>query len=113
MKPFKLLYVYILRCTDNSYYAGITNNTEIRVEQHNQGADPAAYTYSRRPVELVYVEYFSDFRQAIAREKQIKGWTRKKKEALIEQNSEMLRELSACKNETSHLFFKKEGKSGK
>ncbi|MDB5284862.1 MAG: hypothetical protein JWO06_3937 [Bacteroidota bacterium] len=80
----------------------------MRLAQHNQGEDSASYTYSRRPVDLVYVEYFADFNQAIAREKQIKGWSRKKKEALIEENWEKLKEFSACKNETWSGFYKED-----
>jgi len=89
-----MLYVYILKCTDNSYYTGVTNNLEIRFYQHNEGIDKTCFTYSRRPLELVYFEIIDDNVAAIKREKQIKGWTRAKKEALIEQNWEKLNELS-------------------
>ena len=90
----KLYYVYILKCSDSSYYTGFTNNVDLRVMQHNEGLTHSAYTYSRRPVELVWVEMFTDPNQAIAMEKQIKGWSRRKKEALIAQDWDKLVEFS-------------------
>jgi len=100
-------YVYILRCSDSSYYTGITNNLEIRLNQHHSGYNKQAYTYKRRPVELVFHEEFQQVEQAIAFEKQLKGWTRKKKEALIKKEWKKLKDLAACKNETSFKNFKK------
>ncbi|MBS1528635.1 MAG: GIY-YIG nuclease family protein [Bacteroidetes bacterium] len=76
-------FVYILRCADNSYYTGVTNNMERRLYEHENGLEPGSYTFKRRPVKLVYCERFSDINQAIAFEKQVKGWRRAKKEALI------------------------------
>ena len=104
----KFLYVYILKCADESYYVGVTNDVELRLAQHNSGRSETAYTNSRLPVELVYVEQYQDYNQAIAREKQIKGWSRAKKEALIRENWDKLRTLAECKNETSHLKRKAE-----
>ncbi|MFH0814930.1 MAG: GIY-YIG nuclease family protein [Candidatus Falkowbacteria bacterium] len=80
---YKYYYVYILRCSDGSYYTGVTNNINHRINQHNDGQKTFCYTYSRRPVVLVYYEEFVDVDKAIAREKQLKGWRREKKEALI------------------------------
>ena len=79
---------------------------EVRLEEHNAGISVKAYTFNRRPVMLKYWEYFAEFDQAIAREKQLKGWTRKKKEALIEENWGRLKELSECKNETGHKYYR-------
>ena len=76
-------WVYIVQCRDASYYIGITNDTERRVAEHNQGLDPHCYTFMRRPVCLVYASEFHDPNDAIRFEKQIKGWSRKKKHALI------------------------------
>ena len=76
-------FVYILRCADASYYVGVTNNVERRLEEHRQALDPRSYTAQRLPVELVYAEWYHYILQAIAREKQLKGWSRKKKEALM------------------------------
>jgi putative endonuclease len=83
--------VYIVECKDWSYYTGITNDLEKRLWEHNTGQDDNSYTYSRRPVELKYFETFTDISQAIAREKQLKGWSRKKKQPLIAQNFEKLK----------------------
>ena len=79
----KIYYVYILLCSDNSFYIGVTNNLELRVAQHEVGLHSSSYTYPRRPVRLVYFESFDNINTAILREKQLKGWSRKKKLALI------------------------------
>lgn len=76
-------YVYILKCADGSYYTGSTNNLERRVWEHEQGFNPTAYTYKRRPVTLVWAQEVESRLAALAFEKQIKGWSRAKKEALI------------------------------
>ncbi|MBA2610636.1 MAG: GIY-YIG nuclease family protein [Bacteroidetes bacterium] len=94
------LSVYILSCSDNSYYVGVTNNVSIRFEQHNEGLDPSCYRYKRRPIELLWRNKFQSTLEAIKWEKKIKGWTRKKKEALIEGKFEVLAQLAECKNET-------------
>lgn len=94
----KYLYVYILKCQDESYYTGVTNNLEQRLIQHNEGINPDCYTFSRRPVVLVFNEYFSDYNQAIAFEKKVKKWSRVKKEALIEGDWTKLKNLSKCMN---------------
>lgn len=98
-------YVYILKCSDDSYYTGVTNNLNKRINQHNLGVDITSYTYKRRPLQLAYFELFKDIEQAIAFEKQIKGWSRKKKEALIKNNWQRIKEYSACNNDTSHKHF--------
>ena len=99
-------YVYIVKCSDGSYYTGVTNNLQRRISEHDAGIDIECYTFKRRPVELVYSAYFFDVRYAIDREKQIKRWSRKKKEALIAENITSLHEHAKCKNETSHVFHK-------
>jgi putative endonuclease len=101
------MYVYILECSDNSYYVGVTNDVEARVEEHNSGLDKASYTHSRRPVKLVYEKLFFNPLDAIEYEKKLKGWSRAKKQALIENNIEKLKELSECGNKTSHKHYKK------
>ena len=99
MKIEHTYYVYIVKCKDWSYYIGITNDLEKRLWEHNTGQDENSYTYSRKPVELKYYEVFTDVNQAIAREKQLKGWSRKKKQALIAQNIDKLKELAKSKNQ--------------
>ena len=98
MKIEHTYYVYILECKDWSYYIGICNDIERRLWEHNTGQDENSYTYSRRPVELKYIETFTEVNQAIAREKQLKGWSRKKKQALIAENFDKLKELSKSKS---------------
>ena len=89
-----MYHVYILLCNDGKYYTGVTNNIEIRLLQHQQGYDPKAFTYKRRPVKLVFNQIFKDIDQAIAFEKQVKGWRREKKEAIINGDWDTLPELS-------------------
>ncbi|MBI5412887.1 GIY-YIG nuclease family protein [Candidatus Peregrinibacteria bacterium] len=69
-------WVYILECSDKSFYTGVCNNIERRYAEHEAGENESCYTSSRLPVKVVYCE-------EIEREKQIKGWSRAKKEALI------------------------------
>ncbi|MDZ4844216.1 MAG: GIY-YIG nuclease family protein [Chitinophagales bacterium] len=103
----KVMYVYIVKCADQSYYTGVTNDIERRLAEHNSGEDENAYIYHRRPVELVFCEMLNNPNEAIELEKQIKGWTRKKKEALIQRNWSRLKELAVCKNFTSHKYYSK------
>jgi len=93
----KKYYVYILLCKDNSYYTGITNNIEKRIVEHNHSPNKTSYTYSRRPVKIVFYETFQNPNDAILWEKRIKGWSRKKKEALINGDFEELKRLSNIK----------------
>ena len=85
--------MYILRCNDNSYYVGSTNNLTLRVEEHQNG-EGAEYTKHRLPVELVYYEECQSIKEAFMREKQVQGWSRKKREALINNNFDELMILS-------------------
>jgi len=94
-------FVYIVRCSDEAYYTGITNDIDRRISEHNFGIDSKCFTFKRRPVELVYSEYFSNVKDAISMEKRIKGWTRKKKEALIKGDFEELVRLSKKVSHTS------------
>ncbi len=83
-------YVYILKCSDDSYYVGVTNNLERRFSEHNEGNSPTSYTYKRRPLKLIWSMHFNDIRKAISFEKQVKGWSRKKKEALMNDDWNMI-----------------------
>ena len=87
-------FVYILECSDGLFYIGVTNNIERRYDEHLQGTDPKCFTFMRRPVILRYSEIFTDINQAISREKQLKGWSRRKKKALINENFGELVKLS-------------------
>jgi predicted GIY-YIG superfamily endonuclease len=90
-------YVYILQCSDGSYYVGSTFNLEKRLEEHLLGAG-SAYTRTRLPVKLLYSEEFSDVGKAYLREKQIQGWSRAKREALMAGDFERLKLLSKSKS---------------
>ncbi len=94
-------YMYILKCSDDSYYVGSTINLEQRIAQHQAG-EGANHTKKRLPVELVYYEEYPRIDEAFYREKQVQGWSRKKKEALIANKPENLHLLAECKNETHH-----------
>jgi len=82
----KYYYTYILLCSDNSYYTGMTNNLERRLDEHNQGEVRSCYTHKRRPLILKWHIKCTNPSEAIRIEKQIKGWSRKKKEAIIKEN---------------------------
>ncbi|WOD42066.1 GIY-YIG nuclease family protein [Hwangdonia lutea] len=94
-------YVYIIKCFDNSYYTGITNNTEKRFEEHQMGYTKDSYTYKRRPLIMEFYQEFNDVLQAIYFEKKIKGWTRAKKQALINGNYDKLNCTSTALSVTS------------
>ena len=79
----KQSYVYIIKCSDDSYYTGITSNLQKRINEHKIGLQKDSYTYSRRPLKMVFYAEFTDINLAIKTEKQIKNWSRAKKEALI------------------------------
>jgi len=94
-------WVYILQCSDGSYYTGKTQNLELRIAQHQNGTYKG-YTSERLPIELVYVQEFPTYNEAIQAERQIKGWSRAKKEALIKSDFKLLHELSVCRNATHY-----------
>ena len=76
-------WVYIVKCADNSYYTGHTDNLEQRIAQHQQKYFPGCYTATRLPITLVFSQPFPTRAEALAAEQQIKGWSRKKKEAMM------------------------------
>jgi putative endonuclease len=87
-------YLYVLRCADGSYYIGITRTTlESRVAQHNAGIFEG-YTCSRRPVTLVFSQWFDRITDAIESERKLKRWSRAKKEAFIRGDTELLQQLA-------------------
>lgn len=93
----KTYYVYILLCSDNSYFTGVTDDLETTYLYHQNGYNPNSYTCTRRPVEVVFYTEFNSIEQAIKFEKQVKGWNRKKKEAIINDQWENLPNLSRRK----------------
>ncbi|WP_354497675.1 GIY-YIG nuclease family protein [Mycetocola sp. 2940] len=84
--------MYILECADGSFYVGSTWHILERVQQHNEGMG-AAYTRNRLPVALVYTEEYASIAEAYGREKQVQGWNRRKRRALIEGRPEDLRDI--------------------
>ncbi|MEM8762587.1 MAG: GIY-YIG nuclease family protein [Bacteroidota bacterium] len=97
-------YVYILRCKDDSYYTGITNNLVERFQQHQSGNNRYSYTFKRRPVVLEYCKEFDDVIEAIYFEKRLKGWSRAKKQALIRKDFDKLQVFSECRNASHHKY---------
>ncbi|MBR2618828.1 MAG: GIY-YIG nuclease family protein [Paludibacteraceae bacterium] len=75
-------YMYILLCADGSYYTGSTTNLDIRIAQHLSG-EGSNYTRKHKPIKLLYTEEYDSIEDAFFREKQVQGWSRRKKEALI------------------------------
>jgi putative endonuclease len=86
-------WVYIVECSDGLYYTSSTTNLEQRISDHNTGRFEG-FTSLRLPVKLIWFEEFKDIRDAIVLERQIKGWSRKKKEALMSPDINSLRKLS-------------------
>ena len=99
-------WMYILKCGDGSYYVGSTKHLEYRLSQHQEGLG-SGYTAGRLPVELVYCEQYDRVADAYYREKQVQGWTRRKREALINGSPELLPALA------KKIFYKSKITKGK
>ncbi|WP_313385215.1 GIY-YIG nuclease family protein [Chishuiella sp.] len=93
----KNYYVYIIECSDKSFYVGVTNDILKRFSEHQNNNDYKSYTFNRKPLKLVFFTSFSNIEMAIEKEKQIKKWSRNKKIALINGNYENLPNLSKKK----------------
>jgi len=93
----RLYYVYILKCTDGTFYTGVTSNLSKRFFEHRSGFHKDSYTYKRRPVSLVFYTSFTEINFAIASEKQIKKWSQAKKKTLIDSKYEKLPNLAKNK----------------
>ena len=87
-------WIYVLKCTDGSNYTGHTDNLETRIGQHEAGTIAGCYTHARRPVTLMFSQEFVTREEALAAERQIKGWSRAKKEAMIAGNWNEVSRLS-------------------
>jgi len=103
-------YMYMLRCCDDTYYAGSTIDLEGRVQDHmdDKGSN---YTRKRLPVSLAYHEKYSTIKEAYYREKQVQKWTFKKKHALVEGRLEDLQRHADCQND-SHFKNKERDEKG-
>jgi len=99
-------YMYILECENGTYYTGSTIDIEMRVKQHQMG-NGANYTRKHLPVKLVYCHEFDNIEQAYKREKQVQGWSRAKKEALINGEHFLLPDLSQSFTEKKKLAMAK------
>ena len=93
----KQSYLYIVKCSDNSYYTGVTGNLTQRLFQHETGFYPDCHTANKRPIELVFYCEFTDINFAIDTDKKIKKWSRAKKEALINEEYDNLPNLAKKK----------------
>jgi len=91
----RVFYVYILASDTRELFIGITNNLLGRIAEHRAGADPYRYVFRHAVTRLVHVEAAGDARDAIRREKQLKGWTRRKKLALIQETNPTWEDLAA------------------
>ncbi|MDO6744656.1 GIY-YIG nuclease family protein [Tenacibaculum soleae] len=104
----KTYFVYILKCSDDLLYTGVTNNVERRFLEHEKGLNKNCFTFKRRPLKLIFSQVFNDVEQAIYFEKKIKKWSSKKKWALSKGDFDMLTILSECRNATHHKYKPKE-----
>lgn len=86
---------YMLRCANGQYYVGSTDNMALRMQEHETGLKGALFSKAHRPVTLVFTQEFATREEAYAREKQLKGWSRAKKEALIAGDYNTLHKLSS------------------
>jgi putative endonuclease len=92
-------YMYILLCANGNYYTGSTTDLQKRLEEHQNG-EGANFTRKNLPVKLVYYEEYARIDDAFYREKQVQKWSRKKKEALIRSDFNMLQKYAECQNAT-------------
>ena len=104
-------WVYILRCADNSYYTGHTDNLDRRIHEHQSGAIAGCYTHKRRPLQLVFSQDFPTREEALASEQQIKGWSRKKKESMMNGDWAEVSRLARLKSTPGRTEPKRESQS--
>ncbi|HEO1402810.1 TPA: GIY-YIG nuclease family protein [Legionella pneumophila] len=93
-----MFWFYILQCSDKSYYTGQTDNLEKHLTQHQDKMIPGCYTSTRLPIQLKFSQEFMSREEALSAERQIKGWSRRKKEALINGDWQALSDYSKRKN---------------
>jgi len=85
--------IYVIKCSDGTYCTGLTKELDARSQEHQTGTHPDAYTFSRRPIELVWSEVAGSYQEAFQWEHQIKGWSKAKKEALIRGDIDGIHEI--------------------
>jgi putative endonuclease len=100
----KLYNVYILLCSDGLTYTGISDDITRKLSEHQSGLNKTAFTYLRRPVELIFQQEFNDVLQAIYFEKKMKKWSAPKKMALANAEFDLLQILAECRN-ASHSKY--------
>ena len=93
----KTYYVYILKCSDKTFYTGFTSDIDRRFQEHQDGKYKNSYTNSRKPLTLEFFAEFSSIQETISKEKQIKSWSQKKKIALINGDFDSLPNLAKKK----------------
>ena len=99
-------WTYIVECADGSYYVGSTFDLERRLWEHNNDPAGAVYTRKRRPVRLVWSAHYDSVAEAFAYEKQIQGWSRRKREALIRGDFELLPGLAERRTSSTDRWFR-------
>lgn len=97
-----MYYLYLLECSDGSYYVGVTNDLSRRIVEHQKGVYPNCYTYFKRPVSLLHYCGFASIKEAIFYEHKIKKWSRAKKHAFFKKDWKNLHEQAKCRNKSSH-----------
>lgn len=108
----KLYYVYILLCNDGLTYTGMTNNISRRIKEHQNGLNKTSFTFSRRPVQLIFQQEFNDANQAIYFEKKLKKWSSVKKLALANGEFDFIQILAECRNATHSDYKPEDNNSG-
>jgi predicted GIY-YIG superfamily endonuclease len=99
--------VYILQCSDDTYYTGLTKDLDGRILEHQTGAYVNSYTFSRRPVKLVWSVVIESYQEAFQWEYRIKGWSRAKKEALIRGDIEGIHEIVKAERQKKDAMKRK------
>ena len=105
-------YTYILQCANGQYYVGSTTDLDKRLQEHQAGLG-AKFTRAHLPIRLVYKEEYSSIEQAFTRERQLHGWSRAKKEALIRGDYEALRPLASAGSATGSKGLASSGSASK
>lgn len=99
--------IYILKCSDGTYYTGLAKDLDYRLREHQTGENPESYTFTRRPVKLVWSIVTESYQEAFQWEHQIKGWSRAKKEALIRGDIEGIHEIVKGERKRREQYRKK------